>query len=261
MADDPTGSYVVTGGAQGVGRAIAERLAGVGHVVVLDRDEDGLAWTDDHPAVTWVCGDAGDEETAELAADEAGRHAPLRGWVNNAAVFRDLDLHLAPAEDLTGLVTANLRLAVTGCAVAVRRFLAAGASGSVVNVSSHQAQRAVPGALAYATAKAAIEGLTRSVAVDYGPAGIRCNAVALGSIATARSDAMLAERPEVAAELARLHPVGRAGSPAEVAAVVAWLLSADSSFVSGAVVPVDGGRAALGTDPEARDVREPRRAR
>src|SRR5437870_4382558 len=101
MADDPTGSYVVTGGAQGVGRAIAKRLAGVGHVVVLDRDEDGLAWTDDHPAVTWVCGDAGDEETAERAADEAGRHAPLQGWVNNAAVFRDLDLHVAPADDLT----------------------------------------------------------------------------------------------------------------------------------------------------------------
>ena len=93
--------------------------------------------------------------------------APLRGWVNNAAVFRDVDLHSAPAEDVADLVLANLRLAVTGCAAAVRAFLDAGTPGAIVNVSSHQAQRAVPGALAYATAKAAVEGLTRAVAVDY----------------------------------------------------------------------------------------------
>jgi NAD(P)-dependent dehydrogenase (short-subunit alcohol dehydrogenase family) len=245
-------SYVVTGGARGIGRAIVERLANGGYVVAVDLNADALDWTHEQDQVAAVAGDAGDESVAARAADAAEQAAPLAGWVNNAAVFRDASLHSAPAGEVLELIMLNLGLAVTGCAVAVRRLLANRSPGAIVNVSSHQAQRPVPGALPYATAKAAIEGLTRALAVDYGPFGIRTNAVALGSIATDRYQDLLKADSELEEQMRRLHPLGRVGQPHEVADVVGHLLSSEASFVNGAIIPIDGGRAVLGHDPEAR---------
>jgi NAD(P)-dependent dehydrogenase (short-subunit alcohol dehydrogenase family) len=254
-------AYVVTGGGRGIGRAVVERLLEQGDsVVAVELDPGAVEWVGAHPAgsrVRAVVGDAREESVAERAADVAQAAGDLAGWVNNAAVFRDVSLATSPSQVLA-LIEANLAPAVVGCAVAVRRFLASGLPGAIVNVSSHQAGRAVRGALPYATAKAAVESLTRAVAVDYGPYAIRANAVALGSITTERYEAFRgAQAPEEAArierEMRRLHPLGRVGQPAEVAGAIAYLLSDEASFITGATVAVDGGRAALGLDPEALD--------
>jgi NAD(P)-dependent dehydrogenase (short-subunit alcohol dehydrogenase family) len=255
-------SFVVTGGGGGVGRAIVERLlAGGDAVAIVEFEPAALAWTGEHPAagrIAPIVGDAGDERVATRAAQSAASLAPLLGWVNNAAIFPTARLHETPARDFGDLIGKNLDPVLAGCAAAIRHFLAAASGGSIVNISSHQAQRAVRGACAYATAKAAVEGLTRALAVDYGPCGVRVNALALGSIATARSDTHLAalpagERERFEAEIRLLQPLGRFGEAAEVADAAAFLLSDAARFINGAIIPVDGGRSAVGRDPEEID--------
>ncbi|HST82705.1 MAG TPA: SDR family oxidoreductase [Kineosporiaceae bacterium] len=252
-------SYVVTGAGRGIGRAVVERLLRNGNTVVgVESDPAAAAWAQRHPQaprIAVVTGDAADERVTERAADVAQAAAPLAGWVNNAALFRDASVHTTSAQGVLELIETNLAPALVGCTTAVRRFLDAGTPGAIVNVSSHQARQAVPGCTPYVTAKAAIEGLTRALAVEYGPRGIRVNAVAPASVDTERYAAYLGSKPAeeaalIEAEMRLLHPLGRVALTDEVAAAIGYLLSDDAGFVNGATLPVDGGRSVLARDPE-----------
>lgn len=242
-------SVVVTGAARGIGRAVAERLGADGwQVIGVDIDRRAVEAAAAECRFRPLVGDVRDWETHERAAAAASDDAPLRGWVNNAAVNIGGAAHEVSERDLVDAVAVLEAGPLCGIAVAVRHMLRSG-GGVIVNVSSIQAHAAFPAFFAYQAAKAALLAATRSVAVDYGPSGIRCNAVLPGVIETAMflssvTDEYPIER--VRADAAALAPAGRAGWPGEVAELVCFLVSGRASYVNGASIRIDGGTAVRG---------------
>ncbi len=246
---DTVDSAVVTGAGKGIGLAIAAQLVEEGrHVIAVDLDEAALAAARSELGERYepLAGDVGEWATHERAADAAAAAGTLAAWVNNAGIDWVGGAHEVTAEHIErGLRVLQLGV-MFGAAVAVRRMLPA-RRGAIVNIASIQGIAAFPRYYVYGAAKSAILQVARSIAVDYGPYGLRCATVLPGTVATPMTDATLPAdlpREEALRREGELAPMQRVAQPEEIAEAVCFLLSERASYVNGAALVVDGGATA-----------------
>lgn len=251
---------LVTGGGRGIGRAIALRLAGEGAAVaVVDIDgEPARAVVKEIAAAgrngVAIEADVGDEAAVARTVRDAERAlGPLSVLVNNAASATRSTIDATGPDDWDAEFRVTLRAAYL-MARAVLPGMAERGRGAVVSVASVNGLMYF-GNPAYSAAKAGLINLTKAIAVEYGPAGVRANTVSPGSVRTEHPS--WAERqardPQAFEKLARWYPVGRVGTPGDIAAAVAFLASDEAAFVNGADLVVDGGLTA-GMMPMAREL-------
>ena len=239
---------LVTGGGTGIGRASALALAAAGCTVtvagrtVASLEETVRMITKAGGTARPVECDVSDEKSVahavQVAAGDSGR---LDFGVNSAGISGGDDLRkLAdyPTETFDRMITVDLRGTFLSMKYQLRRMQAQG-FGSIVNIGSGASVVGVAGFAGYTAAKHGVVGLTRTAALDYGPDGIRVNALVVGLVNTP----LIAEgrSPEVMAARIAAHPIGRIAEPQEIADAVVWLCSDRSSFVTGTALPVDGG--------------------
>lgn len=255
---------VVTGAGSGIGRAIAHRLALDYSLVIIDINENNLRTvqreieTSGGKCLIFV-GDVSNRETHITARSLASGLGKIGAWVNCAGWTRGAALHDFPndSEVFEELIATNQNGTFWGCAEAVHYFVQEKVRGAIVNISSVHGRRAWRDHAVYEMTKAAVDALTRNVAVTYGPYGIRCNSVAPGAVLTPALEKSFADAPDPKARrenLEKLTPLKRIAETSEIAEVVSFLLSPNASYVSGQSLAVEGAwTSALGAidlDPD-----------
>lgn len=252
QADLAGKTALVTGGARGIGHAIAAAMASSGaDIIVNDVAEDAQAVIDELRSTgvqaAYVPADISDKEQAErLIADVEARFGKIDILINNAGINTPLPLRRRIDEYDAAEWHRVLNIDLHGvfyCSRAAAPQMVARRSGVIVNISSTMGL--VPSRLqsAYVSAKAAVINLSRSMALELAQFGIRVNVIAPGSILSVRTRAMFynPENTSVAEGLLSHIPLGRPGNPEEIASAVLFLASPEASYITGAVLPVDGG--------------------